>query len=68
MMFIISVLSIKQMYSDLRSVDICFKNKRQKEKCARKWYYECGKNYCMTSEDVCDSFNEIEKVVRINEM
>ena len=65
---IISALSIKQIYSDLRSLDICFKNKRQKEKCARNWNYECGKNYCMTSKDVCDIFNEIQKVVRINEM
>ena len=53
----------------LQSNEICFRNALiKKEECGREWSYECGRNYCMRDKSVCSEFNEIEKVVKLNQM
>ena len=67
-LFILFILLIIEHTIALNSSEICFKNILHKENCGRIWNYECGKNYCMTNKNACDNFNDIEQVVKINEM
>ena len=68
-LIISQILLIKQIESDLNSTQICRKNSMKlNEICGRQWYYECGHNLCMTDKDACDTFNEIERIVKIKEM
>jgi len=67
-LFILQILVIIEHTLALNSSEICFKNTLHKQKCGSIWNYECGKNYCMTNKNACDNFNDIEKVVKINEM
>ena len=53
----------------LQSNEICFRKVLiQKEACGREWSYECGQNYCTQDKSVCSKFNEIEKVIKLNQM
>jgi hypothetical protein len=62
------IFQIKTTNSALQSADICFRNKDTNEVCGGLWLHECGNNYCMRDKNVCKSFNEIEKVVQLNQM
>jgi hypothetical protein len=62
------IFQIKTTNSALQSTDICFRNKNIKEECGGIWVYECGNNFCMRDKNVCKSFNEIENVVKLNQM
>jgi len=53
----------------LQSNEICFRNVLiKKEECGREWSYECDKNYCTRDKRVCSKFNEIKKVIKLNQM
>ena len=70
LIFLISVLAIKQIESDLNSIEICLKKKlfESSEKCLSSYSYECGSSYCTTNKEACQKLNDVERVVKINEM
>ena len=68
LLFFIIFQIITTTNSALQSTDICFRNNHIKEECGGLWVYECDNNYCMRDKNVCKSFNEIENVVKLNQM